>query len=96
MQLMWSLERPKPHLVDLRSSKLPRWPNTYPACDALCANIHYTSDVRDGFKINTTGTYRITRMNLGLGKHNKHITFKLPYLRYLDNIMYIIVNQLKR
>jgi len=35
-------------------------------------------------------------MNLGLGKHNKHIAFKLQDLRYLDNIMYIIANQLKR
>jgi len=35
-------------------------------------------------------------MNLGLGKHGKHIAFKLQDLRYLDNIMYIIVNQLKR
>jgi len=61
-------------------------------CDSLCANIHYTSDVHDGFKINMTGTYRIARMNLGLGKHNKHIAFKLQDLRYLDNIVYIIMN----
>ena len=46
-------------------------------CDALCANIHYTLGVHDGFKINTTGIYRIARMNLGLGKHGKHIAFKL-------------------
>ena len=65
-------------------------------CDALCANMHYTAGVHDEFKINTTGTYRVTRMNLGLGKHGKHIAFKLQDLRYLDNIMYIIVNQLKR
>jgi len=65
-------------------------------CDALCANIHYTLGVHDGFKINTTGIYRIARMNLGLGKHGKHFAFKLQDLRYLDNIMYIIVNQLKR
>jgi hypothetical protein len=64
-------------------------------CDALCANIHYTLGVHDGFKIHTTGTYRIARMNLGLGKHGKHIAFKLQDLRYLDN-MYIIVNRLRR
>jgi len=31
-------------------------------------------------------------MNLGLGKHNNHIAFKLQDLRYLNNI---IVNQLE-
>jgi len=65
-------------------------------CDALCANIHYTSGIHDGFKINTTGIYRVARVNLGLGKHGRHISFKLQELRYLDNIMSIIVNQLKR
>jgi len=64
-------------------------------CDALCAKIHYTSGVHDGFKINTTGTYRIARMYLSLGKHKKHIAFKQQDLRF-DNIMYIIVYQLKR
>jgi len=58
----------------------------------LCANIHYTSGTHDGFKINTTGIFRIARMNLSLGKH-KHIAFELQDLRYL-NIMYIIMNQL--
>ena len=65
-------------------------------CDALCASIHYSSCVHDGFMINTTGTYRIARINLVLGKHSKHIAFKLQDLQYLDNIMYIIVKQLKR
>jgi hypothetical protein len=65
-------------------------------CDALCANIHCTSGVYDGFKINKTDIYRITGMNLVLGKHNKHIAFNLQDLGYLNNIMYIIVNQLKR
>ena len=64
-------------------------------CDALCANIHYTSSVHDGFKINTTGTYKIARMYLGMCKHGKHIAFKMQVQRYLDNVMYIIVNQLK-
>jgi len=58
----------------------------------LCANIHYTSGTHDGFKINTTGIFRIARMNLSLGKH-KHIAFELQDLRYL-NIMYITMNQL--
>ena len=46
-------------------------------------------------KINTTGIYKIARLNLDLGKHNKHIASKLQDLRYLNN-MYIIVDQLKR
>ena len=61
----------------------------------LFANIHYTSGVHDGFKINTTGTYKIARMYLGMCKHGKHIAFKMQVQRYLDNVMYIIVNQLK-
>jgi len=76
---------------------LSRWPNTYLACVTLYAPTSIIfRDVHDGFKINTTGTYRISRMNLGLGKHGKHIAFKLQDMPYLDNIMSIIVNQLKR
>jgi hypothetical protein len=65
-------------------------------CDALCANEHYTSGIHDPFWIMTGGSYRTIRIYLGLGKHNRHLVFKLSDLRYLNNIMYILMNQLMR
>jgi hypothetical protein len=62
-------------------------------CDALSANGHYTSGIRDdGFSIITT-TFRAARMCLD---RHTHITFKLQDLRYLNYIMPIIVGQLTR
>jgi hypothetical protein len=80
-------------LLDWRTSKLPRWLNTYPALwRCVCQHPLY---LRHPWRIqNRTGIYRIARINLGLGKH-KHTPYKLQDLRYL-NIMYIIVNQLKK
>jgi hypothetical protein len=62
-------------------------------CDALNANGHYTSGIRDdGFSIITT-TFRAAKMCLD---RHTHITFKLQDLRYLDYIMPIVVGQLAR
>jgi hypothetical protein len=63
-------------------------------CDALCANEHYISGIHDAFWIMTGGSYRTAWMYLGLGKHNKHLVFKLSDLRYLNIIMYIVTNRL--
>jgi hypothetical protein len=62
-------------------------------CDALCANKHYTSGIRDdGFSI-ITNIFRTARMCLD---HHTHITYKLQDLRYLNYIMPIVVGQLAR
>jgi hypothetical protein len=44
----------------------------------------------------TGRSYRTAWMYLGLIRHNKHLVFKLSDLRYLNTIMYIVANQLKR
>jgi hypothetical protein len=62
-------------------------------CDALCANEHYTSGIRDdGFSIITT-SFRNARMCLD---RHTNITYKLQDLRYLNYIMPIVVGQLVR
>jgi hypothetical protein len=62
-----------------------------PVCQTLCANTHYTSGVHNGFWIITVGFYLTAWMYLG---QHTHITFELADLRYLNNIMHIIRNQL--
>jgi len=61
-----------------------------PLCQALCANMHYSSGV-DGFLIITGGSYLTALMYLG---QRTHITFKLAGPRYLNTIMHIVRNQL--
>jgi len=62
-----------------------------PLCQALCANMHYSSGVHDGFWIIMGGSYLIALMYLG---QRTDITFKLADLRYLNTIMHIVRNKL--
>jgi hypothetical protein len=63
---------------------------------AICADEYYVSDVGDNFKVVTRGSYQTTRLLIGLGKNRIEIVLKLNELIYLNNILYLAVNQVGR
>jgi hypothetical protein len=63
---------------------------------AICADEFYVSDVCNNFKVVTRRSYQTARFLIGLAKNRKEIVLKLNELIYLNNILYIVVNQVGR
>jgi hypothetical protein len=61
---------------------------------ALCADEYYRSAVHDNLSVVTGGSYRSVWFQLGLGKNRKEVVLKLQELLYLNNILYLVLNQL--
>jgi hypothetical protein len=64
--------------------------------EAICADEYYVSDVSDNFKVVIGSSYQTARFILGLGKNRKEIVLKLHELIYLNNILYLLINQVAR
>jgi hypothetical protein len=62
----------------------------------ICADEYYVSDVGDNFKVVTGSSYQTAKFLLGLGKNKKEVVLKLNELIYLNNILYLLVNQVAR
>jgi lipoate synthase len=63
---------------------------------AICADEYYVSDISDNFKVVTGSSYQTAKFILGLGKNRKEIVLKLHELIYLNNILYLLINQVAR
>jgi hypothetical protein len=63
---------------------------------AICADEYYVSDVGDNFKVVIGSSYQTAKFLLGLGKNRKEVVIKLNKLIYLNNILYLLVNQVDR
>jgi hypothetical protein len=63
---------------------------------AICADEYCVSDVGDNFKVVTGSSYQTAKFLLGLGKNKKDVVLKLHELIYLNNILYLLVNQVAR
>ena len=58
----------------------------------LCTNVHYASEIMDGVRINSTGSYRVARVYLG----QHFMSLKLDELRYLNYLLPMVISQLNR
>jgi hypothetical protein len=63
---------------------------------AISADEYYVSDVGDNCKVVTGSSYQTAKFLLGLGKNKKEVVLKLHELIYLNNILYLMVNQVAR
>jgi hypothetical protein len=63
---------------------------------AICADEYYVSDVGENFKVVTGSSYQTAKFILGLGKNKKEVVLKPHELIYLNNILYLLVNQVAR
>jgi hypothetical protein len=63
---------------------------------AICADEYYVSYIGDNFKVVTGSSYQTAKFLLGLGKKKKEIVLKLHELIYINNILYLLVNQVAR
>jgi lipoate synthase len=62
---------------------------------AICADeLHIRR--RYNFKVVTGSSYQTAKFLLGLGKNKKEVVLKLNELIYLNNILYLLVNQVTR
>ena len=58
-------------------------------CESVCGNAQYGHSDGD-FRLNTTGSFRVARMNLD----KEYISLKLVELQHLSRMFYAIQNQL--
>jgi lipoate synthase len=63
---------------------------------AICAGEYYGSDISDNFKVVTGSSHQTAKFLLGLGKNKKKVVVMLNELIYLNNILYLLVNQVAR
>jgi hypothetical protein len=63
---------------------------------ALCAGEYYISGVHDNFGVVTEGSYQTSWFHLGFGKNKNEFVLKLQEVLHLNNIRYLVANQLNR